>query len=110
MRFKRTGCLWALLALMVFSTGLLAQQTPDSESRLELLTSQPARVLLIRSRSIVTPNGPGGFSRERRTLSDAIIVSEDLENLNRKKKLEDRRQILYQLALCVAGPKVPRSR
>ena len=110
MRFKRTGCLWALLALMVFSRGLLAQQTPDSESRLELLTSQSAPTPLIRSRSIVSPSGPGGFSRERRNPSDAIIVSIDLEKLNRKKEVEDRRQILYPFALCVAGPKVPGSR
>ena len=110
MRLKRTGCFWALLALTAFARGLLAQQTPDSQSRLELLTSQSAPTLLIRSRTIVTPSGPGGFSRERLNLSDAIIVSVDLEKLDRKKELEDRRQILYPFALCVAGPKVPSSR
>jgi len=41
--------LWALLALMLFSRVLAAQQTPGSESRLELLTFQSAPALPVRS-------------------------------------------------------------
>ena len=88
----------------------MAQQTPDLQSTLEIRTSQPAPASSNRSRSIATPNGPGGFSSERLNLRDAIIVSKDLEKLNRKKELEDGRQVLGQLALCVAGLKVPRNR
>ena len=111
MRFKRTGCLCAHLALMVFSRMLFAQQTPDSESRFELPTSQSAPALLILSRTIFIPSGRGGLSRERLNLSDAVIVSENLENekLNRKKEVEPSYQILHPLALGFAGPKGLRS-
>lgn len=110
MKFKRTGYLWVLLALMLNSGMSLAQQMPDLQSMLEIRISQPAPSSQKRSQSIPTPNGPGGISSERLNLRDANIVSVDLEKLLRKKELEDGRQILCQLALCVAGLKVPRNR
>ena len=84
-----------LLALMLILGMSLAQQTTDLQSTLVVRTSPPAPDLMNWPRSIATPCGLDAFSSRRLNLRDAIIVSEDIEKLNRKKESKDGRRFSF---------------